>query len=251
MATLKKSNKNVLLIVGLLIVLVVGFFIGHITTSGKSASSSTTTITQVAASPSITIVANGAVPMNNTVIEILYANKTVTIPAMQHNYVGYNLVIGCYWMAGYYNLSFNAPYPGYIVFNETNSGIPTNFTNTYFVAYLSSEKPRYTPPQPYNDTSFCPGEIVQSNIAPWTQISPYDNQTMIVPIRNGTNYVIFENMNGYDKKGINPFPINVTFSMKYYGFKSTSYVTVPRWNFNISSNTPWWRFGNTTKPGAH
>jgi hypothetical protein len=249
----KKGNKSILLIVGLIIALGIGFFIGHIDNSGNSASPHpTTTITQATTVPSTTTMlnstsANGIMQLNstlenNTVVKVLYSRKTVHLAAPSYN-LYYNYVIGCYWIDGYYNFSFYAPYPGYIVFNETNTGIPSNHSVDYFFAYFSTQKPYYYEAQPYNETSFCPGEIFTSDIEPWTQISPFDNQTMVVPVKNGTNYVLFYNGNANQKHGVNPFAINVTFSMTYYGFKGTGIPTPPNTTTLPPNSISWGKYG--------
>lgn len=83
-----------------------------------------------------------------------------------------------------------------------------------------------------------PGEIVVSNVEPWTQVTPFNNQTMIIPVKNGTNYVIFDNGNANQQHGVNPFSINVTFSMTYHGFKRYSYTSTTKYNnLSLKCNT--------------
>lgn len=181
---------------------------------------------------------------NNTsqeVVQVLYQNKTIHLSAPIYN-PNYNRVTGCYWIDGYENFSFYAPYSGYVVFNETNNGIPTNFTSVYFSATFSTEKPRYVLASPYNGSYWCSGETVQSNVAPYTQVTPFNNQTMIIPVRNGTNYFILYNGNANQQFGVNPFPINVTFSMKYYGFKGTNYMPAPSFNVNKTVVIDWGKY---------
>lgn len=174
--------------------------------------------------------------------QVLYSKKTVSLPAASYNPY-YNYVIGCYWTAGAYNFSFNAPYPGYIVYNETNTGIPANFSYQYFSAYISTQKPRYFKPQPYNDSSYCPGWDFLSTTEPWTDITSYNNQTLIIPIKNGTNYVLFFNLNANQQHGVNPFPINVTFSMTYYGFKGAGIPQTPNTTVPTNIIPSWSKFG--------
>ncbi len=175
--------------------------------------------------------------------QTLYLKKTLTLPPPSYNYNGYNYITGCYWIDGYDNFSFYAPYPGYIVFNETNTGIPTNFTESYFSAYISTEQPRYDVVTTYNESYWCTGETVQTNLAPVSIISPYNNQTMIIPVKNGTNYIIFYNGNADEKHGVNPFAINVTFSMIYYGFKGTNVPAAPNTTTAPPNVIPWGKFG--------
>ena len=175
------------------------------------------------------------------VMQVLYQNKTIHLAAPIYN-PNYNRITGCYYIDGYDNFSFDAPYSGYLVFNETNTGIPTNFTSVYFSAYISTEKPRYVMASAYNGSYWCSGETVQSNVAPYTQVTPFNNQTMIIPVRNGTNYVVFYNGNANDQHGVNPFGINVTFSMKYYGFKGVNYATAPSFNVNKTVLINWGKY---------
>ncbi len=175
--------------------------------------------------------------------QVLYSQKTLTLQPPSYNYNGYNYVTGCYWIGGYYNFSFYAPYSGYIVFNETNTGIPANFSTVYFSAIFSGEKPWYDTVSSYNTSSWCTGETVTSNIAPWTQVTPYNNQTMIIPVKNGTNYVILYNDNANEKHGVNPFAINVTFSMTYYGFKGTNIPAAPNTTTATPNSISWGKFG--------
>ena len=184
---------------------------------------------------------------NNTpqeVVQVLYRNKTVHIPAPTYNPY-YNYVIGCYWTDGTYNFSFYAPYSGYLVYNETNSGIPANFSDQYFAAYISTQKPRYFKPQPYNETSFCPGFTMISTTEPWTAMSGYNNQTIVVPIKNGTNYILFYNGNANQQHGVNPFPINVTFSMTYYGFKGVQTPQTPSVTVPTNTIPHWSQYGGS------
>ncbi len=224
--------SNTVIVALLAVALVVGILAGHFFTSGNQGSYQSTTTAQTTV-PSTTTIFNAS-HSNNTlstqnasnpqiIKEVLYSKKTVTLPAPSYNPY-YNYVIGCYWTGGGYNFSFYAPYAGYIVFNETNSGIPANFSYQYFAAYISRQEPRYFKPQPYNDSSYCPGWEQLATIEPWINMVSYNNQTQIVPVKNGTNYVLFVNWNANQKYGVNPFPINVIFSMTYYGFKG---VTVP------------------------
>ncbi len=229
-----------IILAALVVALVVGAFIGHAfnSTSATQTTITTTAIQQTTSIPSgSTTVLSG----NNTVTQVLYKNKTISLAAPQYN-PNYNHVTGCYYVGGYYNFSFYAPYSGYIVFNETNNGIPTNFTTYYVSAYFSTEKPRYIVASAYNGSSWCTGETIQSNIAPYTQITPYNNQTMIIPVTNGTNYVVLYNWNANDQHGVTPFPVNVIFSMKYYGFKNVDYPVQPPFNFNKTISILWGKY---------
>ena len=243
---MKFSNTLVLslIVVALIIGLGVGLLAGHsYKSSYQAVTTQTTTILQTTTLqttiPQSSFSSTTTIPQNSTVVQMLYSNKTVHISAPEYNTAGYNYVTGCYWIDGYYNFSISVPYTGYIVFNETNTGIPTNFTEGYFSAAFSTEKPRYVNVSSYNESYWCTGETFQTNIAPYTMILPYNNQTMLIPVKNGTNYIVFYNGNANQKHGVNPFPINVTFNMKYYGFKNTNYTSVPKYNFNATITIPW------------
>lgn len=250
MSNTKKSETSKLFVivsVVLIIGLAIGGFIGHSYKSSYQApttfSTTTfqtttvqTTIPQSVSSSSVTT----TIPQNTTIVSTLYSNKTIHISAPEYNTAGYNYVTGCYWIDGYYNFSIIVPYTGYIIFNETNNGIPTNFTEGYFSVAFSTEKPRYVNVSSYNESYWCTGETFQTNIAPYTTLLPYNNQTMLIPVKNGTNYIVFYNGNANQKHGVNPFPINVTFNMKYYGFKNTNYTSVPTFNFNTTTNNIDW-----------
>ena len=76
-------------------------------------------------------------------------------------------------------------------------------------------------------------------IEPWAAMVAYNNQTLIVPIKNGTNYFLFYNGNANQQYGVNPFPINVTFSMTYYEFKGFQIPQTP--NATVPTNAiPFW-----------
>ncbi|MCL5102064.1 MAG: hypothetical protein M1544_01775 [Candidatus Marsarchaeota archaeon] len=151
--------------------------------------------------------------------ETLYKNKRVYISAPLHNY-NYSYVNGCYWISGYYTFSFVAKYSGYIIFNETNTGQQNNFSTAWFSIAVSPQKAVYSIISPYNLTG-CTGEGFWGSVAPWSFAAPANNQTIIIPVINGTNYVILYNNNAYSKRDIDE-PINVTFSLKYVGFKPIS-----------------------------
>ena len=253
-----KDNGTIILIgvaIALLIVgLGVGYFVGQSghgslsqynsgTASNKTVSTAPTTSAQpTTVSTAATTIAQAQQSSlgGATVREVIAQNKTATLPAASYN-PAYNYVKGCYYIGGYYNFSFYAPYSGYILINETNTGMPTNFTDAYFFAYLSNEKPWYDVVSPYNESSWCTGETFTSSILPWIEIAPYNNQTMMVPVKNGTNYIIFENFNADLKHGVNPFPINVIYSITYYGFKNVTYPNPPITNQSVSPNAvPVW-----------
>lgn len=163
---------------------------------------------------------------------VFYRNETISIPAPQYNYEGYNYVSGCYYIGGAVNLSFYAPYPGYLVFTESNSGLKnvqtpaannagekSNFTNPYFSVDVSAQEPVYESVEPYNGTR-CPGWSMSPTAAAVTTSEPANNQSVIIPVQKGLNYMLFNNFNADERNGIAPQAINVTFSLSYYGLSS-------------------------------
>ena len=247
------STHNNTLILGASVValLVIAFIVGRVSNNPQqvqtvapdnTTSLQTTSISSITIAHNTSSVASNSSPTNNTIVQVLYSKKTVRLQAPTYNPY-YNYVIGCYWTDGSYNFSFYAPYAGYLVFNETNTGIPANFTNSYFGAYISTQKPRYFKPQPYNETSFCPGFTMLSTTEPWTAIGAYNNQTLIVPIKNGTNYILFYNGNANDQHGVNPFPINVTFSITYYGFRGFKIPQTPNATVPTNIIPEWGKYG--------
>ncbi len=255
--TEKRNKTNPLVIVSIIIVvivaLVVGTLIGHALNKGNQLSQTPTTLVQNTSSTTTIVPTNTTLSQNKTlaknntvqvVKEVLYVNKTVSVPAPKYN-LYYNYVTGCYWIDGSYNFSFYAPYAGYVVFNETNTGIPNNFTEDYFSAYISKQPPLYFKPQPYNETSFCPGTTFLATINPWTSVVTFNNQTTIIPVKNGTNYIIFYNGNANQEHDVNPFPINVTFSMAYYGFKGISIPNPANTTTSSSNGIHWGNYQNT------
>lgn len=241
-------NNTSFLLIGAVVLIVIAFIIGRFSNNTQPAiisSQLSTQPTSVSSTLSTTVlpsVQGNNASQNSTIVQVLYSKKTVHISAPIYNPY-YNYVIGCYWTDGSYNFSFYAPYAGYLIFNETNSGMPANFSYQYFSAYISTQKPRYFKPQPYNETSFCPGWTFLSTTQPWTSMVSYNNQTLIVPIKNGTNYVLFYNGNANQEHGVNPFPINVTFSMTYHGFKGVQIPQTP--NVTVPTNIipQWGKYG--------
>lgn len=224
-------------IVIFIVALAIGALVGHSYSPGNKSPNSTTTIppspAQSVSSSTTTIVQTPpAVSQNNIVVQNVYSKINFTIPAGANSYSTNYCTV-----PGYYVLSFNAPYTGYVLFNETNTGQenPGNFIGNFTTPslvwlqiYFSTEKPILTHPSIYNQSGSCSGTTVYSNIAPWTESSPYTNQTVMVPVANGTNYIIFANYNepyttstaGNDiYYSLKFYPINVTFSMKYIGYK--------------------------------
>jgi hypothetical protein len=145
--------------------------------------------------------------LSHPFILTLYNETTVNI-SPETNVTYYNATYGessYQYIPGVYNFSFSVPSNGYILFNETNTGIPNNFTYGYFKMYLSSEKP-YS----YTTASGASSLDFDSYIAPYTVIGPQSSETYEIPVHKGTNYVIFYNNN------LNQ-GITMTFNMQFVG----------------------------------
>ena len=102
------------------------------------------------------------------------------------------------------NFSFSAPYPGYLVVNYTVSPINNNLTNGTFFIYVSTQKPYYS------------GGVLATNeyIAPVDSYAGPNGQTAILPIVNGTNYMLLSNFY-YNQT------VTAEFSIKYFGFHTS------------------------------
>jgi len=144
-------------------------------------------------------------------VQTFYSDKTVNVPPEKsktyynmtyyQNYVQY--------IQGQYVFSFNAPYDGYVTFNESNTGTQNNSTSAGLIVWISTE-------EPYNvsTASGAAYQTLSSFVAPYVNSASASGQTAIIPVSNGTNYVIFNNYN------LNQ-GITVTFSMKYVGFHTS------------------------------
>ena len=130
-------------------------------------------------------------------IKILANKQVVSIPPETYNYTT------GFYEAPSYNFSFSAPYPGYLVVNYTVSPINNNLENSTFAIYITTEKPYYS------------GGVatVNSYILPYEKYSGSAGQTAILPIVNGTNYVLLNNYNNQT--------VTAEFSIKYVGFHTS------------------------------
>ena len=131
-------------------------------------------------------------------IKILANKQVVSIPPETYNYTT------GFYEAPSYNFSFSAPYPGYLVVNYTVSPINNNLTNGTFFIYVSTQKPYYS------------GGVLATNeyIAPVDVYTGPNGQTAILPIVNGTNYVLLSNFY-YNQT------VTAEFSIKYFGFHTS------------------------------
>ena len=133
-------DKMLVLGAGVIILLVIAFMVGRISNGAPQTQAAaptippslqTTTMLSTIVLHNTTELGSNSSSTNNTIVDLLYSKKTVHVPAPTYN-LYWNRVVGCYWTDGSYNFSFYAPYAGYLVFNETNSGIPANFSEQYF-----------------------------------------------------------------------------------------------------------------------
>ncbi len=130
-------------------------------------------------------------------VKILADKQVVTIPPETYNYTA-----GSY-EAPSYNFSFYAPYPGYLIVNYTVSPINNNLLNSTFAIYVTNEKPYYSN-----------GVVtINSYVSPFERFDGSNGQTAILPIINGTNYILLTNYNNQT--------VTAEFSMKYVGFHTS------------------------------
>lgn len=115
----------------------------------------------------------------------------------------YNYTTGFY-VAPSYNFSFYATYPGYLMINYTVLPINNNLQNATFSVYVSTQRPYY----------FSVVLTINNYIAPVEKYSGPNGQTAILPVVNGTNYVLLTNFN-YNQT------VTAEFSIKYVGFHTS------------------------------
>lgn len=147
--------------------------------------------------------------LQNPDIVHLASNKTITVPGYQSNYVFYNYTYGLYnnyTIDGTYNITFKAPYDGYLILyiQHTNApvlsyGITTNSNSSAYI-YCYGGCPSYN----YSSGS------VEKGISGFTD-SPADNATFyhFYPVLRGQENFSFDNGNEY--------PIQITYSLTYVG----------------------------------
>jgi len=162
---------------------------------------------------------------SNPYIKVLYSNQTVTIPKYTESYQFYNSTYNLYnnyTIEGAYNITFTAPYDGYLLLyvNNTSSpigtyGIEANSNVSSFEYY-------------YND---CPNGycVIQATVSGETQNlkgsagfleTPDKNQSFweVIPILRGNIHISLDNLNN--------FPITMKFSLTYYGDRESNNIQV-------------------------
>ena len=150
------------------------------------------------------------------IIKQLYQNYTITVPAYQSNYVFYNSTYNLYnnyTISGLYNISFYAPYDGYLILyvQHTNApidtyGISSNSNSSDFIECYGG--------CPYFNLT---GGGVEKGLSGFSD-TPADNATFyhFLPVLRGQQNFSFQNDNNY--------PIQVTFSLTYVGDNNTNLV---------------------------
>lgn len=130
-------------------------------------------------------------------VRTLYSNYVVSIAPETYNYSANT------WVYGVYNFSFDAPYLGYLVINYSVD--PSNITlkSSTFWFYVSKQKPYYL-----NGTL-----TLNSYVQPYSVYAGPDGSTEIIPITNGTNYVLMQNTENKTA--------TVDFSVKYFGLHTS------------------------------
>lgn len=143
---------------------------------------------------------------NPDVVQLASA-KTVLVPGYQNNTVFYNATYGLYnnyTVSGNYNITFTAPYDGYLILyvQKTNAPIFTYgfYSNSNSSAFIECPNGCAT----YNVT---PGVAAQG-ISGFSD-SPAANTTFyhFIPVLRGNETFSIQNDNNY--------PISITFSLTY------------------------------------
>jgi hypothetical protein len=170
-----------------------------ITTTSTSTSSTSTTI------PYTIIHSN---------VEVLLKNYTLDIPKLKPiNTTSrlYEYGLGIYHTANSsYSFSFNAPYPGYLVFNVTST-LPNNIRNPNgcnLPIYISQEKLDIVNGPIYFD-GFNFYNTTEETLC------PLQGTTYYIPVKNGTTYMVIYNQN-------TSYNVGLAFNLKYVGYSPTS-----------------------------
>lgn len=167
--------------------------------------------------------------------EVLYYQKTLNLPKYNESISPFNdtydYSTGSYsyyatdnFTWGRFNISFNAPYPGYIVFNGTStlSNKPSacawtiyesdkiSWRNSTIVSeVLSGSTFIYTDRFLGNDRLF-----INLTSTPWVELCPMQSVTYLIPVNKGENYLFIDNDNSTQGQ-------TITFSAKYVGFHTS------------------------------
>lgn len=154
---------------------------------------------------------NAEYNLTHPFIEMLYKNESVNIPPAT-GVTYYNTTYGkqlTSYEPGEYDFSFNAPYYGYLLFNETNSGMNSTLKSAPFKMFIAT-----VPPSDFPTVAGQKYHSFNTYLAPAIVLGPQSGKTYIIPVENGTNYVIFYNYN-YNQS------VTATFNMEYVGFRTS------------------------------
>jgi len=172
-------------------------------------------------------------------MELLVQNYTMTLRPYNVTYIGQSMNNFTPFYPNYtvtwgrLNLSFNAPYPGYLIFNGTatlannDPALTRTVSNNNpslcsWIVYVSNQKPTYrnlsTVPEPditlfyhYFGNSRL---FINLTSAAWVYLCPIQSLTYHIPLNKGENYIIIDNENSAEA-------ITITFSAKYVGFHTS------------------------------
>lgn len=137
---------------------------------------------------------------NDYTFDIPQLKSTITVLLYNSTYT-YNYTYE--YLNSTYSYSFNAPYPGYLIFNATST-IANMKNNCYWPMYFSQEKP-YIRNESY--------EFDRGN-ATYETICPQKGITYYIPVRSGTIYMLIFNEN--TSSGV-----QITANLKYVGFHTS------------------------------
>lgn len=150
--------------------------------------------------------------VSNPYVETLANNKSVDISGYRYNSSysyepnwAYYKAGGYWYMDNYsaFNTSFNLPYYGYLVINLTST-LQNNASGGPIPVYFSQQKPYF------NITNGSAAITVDRYIEAYTTILPAQSKNYIIPVSNGTTYMIIYNDNSSGT--------TITYNIKYVGF---------------------------------
>ncbi len=196
----KKPNGKSNIISYVALALILGYL--YITKSTQIGSSNGANL-----NPSTTILSTTTIA--TPYIDNLYQNYTITVPGYQSNLVFYNYsydTYNNYTISGDYNITFNAPYDGYLVLYIQSTTAPI-FTYGFESNSNASQSVYCYGGCP---THYLTSGDVERGISGFADTPAY-NSTFYhyVPVLRGINTFKFQNNNNY--------PIFITFSLTYVG----------------------------------
>ena len=198
MAAKKNAKPNMLTYVEAVIILLLAFLYLTKPTQTVSVGSLTSTTT---IAPTTTI--------PTAYVRALYSNQTITVPAYTNNTVFYNSTYGTYnnyTLGGNYNITFDAPYDGYLIVYIQQTSAPIF---TYGFTYNSNA----------SGVAFCPAGCNVYNLTSGAAIKGISGFA-VTPALNSTFYHFIPVLRGnetFSFQNFNPYPITLTFSLTYVG----------------------------------